>query len=202
MTGPRSTIVRPHRTRARPLLPFLAAIMLSSLACSEQPGITESSEPGRRERSTRLHPYVQNKSRPLSRGEAFAQVPIPARLVSLGASRSSGRVLLIASTRMELRPLRLANSIAGAGFLVNVRPAPEYTWDGTNPPLDGYDLVLHLNGNYLLEGQVLSATAQGALSGLRARRWWLSSVRSGIATRQTDQQAVMHDLVLAGFPAR
>ena len=37
MTGPRSLIVHPHRTRARRLLPFLAAIILGHTACTEQP---------------------------------------------------------------------------------------------------------------------------------------------------------------------
>jgi hypothetical protein len=40
----------------------------------------------------------------------------------------------------------LASNLANAGFQVTVRPAPENTWDGTNPALTGYALVIHLNG--------------------------------------------------------
>ena len=40
----------------------------------------------------------------------------------------------------------LATSIVNAGFHVGVKRAPEYNWFGTNPSLDGYDVVIHLNG--------------------------------------------------------
>jgi hypothetical protein len=46
MTGPRSLTVHPHRTRARRLLPFLTAIILGPMACTEQP--TEPSAPAAR----------------------------------------------------------------------------------------------------------------------------------------------------------
>jgi hypothetical protein len=40
----------------------------------------------------------------------------------------------------------LCASLANAGFQVTLRPAPENTWDGTNPALTGYALVVHLDG--------------------------------------------------------
>ena len=40
----------------------------------------------------------------------------------------------------------LAASVAATGFQVTTRPAPEYTWDGTNPALTDFAAVIHLNG--------------------------------------------------------
>ena len=195
MTGPRSSPVHPHRTRARPLMPFLAAIMLGSLACSESP-ITEPSDMGVAP-STRLHPYLRTTG---GADMASARFYRSSALVSLGtaSTTSGGRVLLIADED-GASTTALANSVANAGFLVTMRPAPEYTWDGTNPALDEYDVVIHLNGNTFSEGQTLSATAQSTLvdfvrgGGAYVGAQWNSYEATG-------EQAVMQDLVLAGFP--
>jgi hypothetical protein len=40
----------------------------------------------------------------------------------------------------------LADTLTAAGFQVTVRPAPEYSWDGTNPSLTGFGAVVHLDG--------------------------------------------------------
>ena len=197
MTGPRSATVQPHCTRARPLLPFLAAIMLSSLACSEQPAITESS-PAEVTVSPRLHPYRMNKTG--AADMSSARLYRSSALVSLGTANatSGGRVLLLADED-GASTTALANSIAGAGYLVTLRPAPEYTWDGTNPSLDNYDLVVHLNGNTFSEGQVLSAAVQSTLVDfVRAGGGYIGSQWNSYEA--TGEQAVMQDLVLAGFP--
>jgi hypothetical protein len=122
-------------------------------------------------------------------------------LVSLGTATTSGsgaKVLLLAD---EDGPstTALANSIAEAGFLVTLRPAPEYTWDGTNPSADGFDLIIHLNGNTIYDGQTLSPAAQTALvafvqggGGFVGAQW--NSLEA------LGQQAMMQDLVLTSFP--
>jgi len=56
----------------------------------------------------------------------------------------------------------LAASLADSGVQVTVRPGPEYTWDGTNPSLAGFDVVIHLNG--ATYDYVLSLEAQDALT--------------------------------------
>src|SRR5687767_6037641 len=117
MTGPRSATVRPHRTRARPLLPFLAAIMLSTLACSESP-ITEPSDTSVAPSSTRLHPYLRtNRSADLASARFYRS----SALVRLGTANitSGGSVLLIAD---EDGPstTALANSVASAGYVVTL----------------------------------------------------------------------------------
>jgi len=40
----------------------------------------------------------------------------------------------------------LFNALVDAGFDVGLRLSPEYSYDGTNPPLAGFDCVIHLNG--------------------------------------------------------
>ena len=40
----------------------------------------------------------------------------------------------------------LGAALEAAGFGVTTRPAPEFTWDGTNPTLDDFGVVIHLNG--------------------------------------------------------
>ena len=200
MTGPRCVPVHLHRTRARLLLPLLAAILLGQLACTEQSSITEPATTGISAGSTRLHPYLMSKPRS-SATTGFAQVSQSAARVSFATSSASGsgaRVLLLADED-GASTTDLANSVAAAGFLVSVRPAPEYTWDGTNPSLNEYDLVIHLNGNTFSSGQQLSAEAQTALVDfVRAGGGYVGSQWNSYEA--TDQQAVMQDLVLAGFP--
>jgi hypothetical protein len=193
MTGPRSTTVQPHRTRARPLLPFLAAI---AVACSEHPTMPQL--PGTdAPASVRLHPYPPKVTAGAS-GTSFLRVGQSAQLVSLGTETgSSSRVLLLSDFDFDATT-GLANSIANAGFLVTVRPAPENTWDGTNPSLDGFDLVIHLNGNTVGEAYVLSPAAQDTL---------VNFVRTGggfIGAQWSGYEAIigqgrMQDLVLMGY---
>jgi len=129
---------------------------------------------------------------------SFLRVAQSAQLVSLGlATGSSSRVLLLSDADGN-STTTLANSIAGAGFLVTVRPAPEYTWDGTNPSLDGFNLVIHLNGNTVGDGMTLSAGTQSALVDfVRAGGGFIGSQWSGYEA--SIGQGVMQDLVLTGF---
>jgi hypothetical protein len=168
--------------------------MLSSLACSEQPAIMEPSNTGTTT-SPRLHPY--RVSKPGSASTASAQLYRSSALVSFGAANSGARVLLLADED-GASTTALANRIAGAGYLVTLRPAPEYTWDATNPSLDGFDLVIHLNGNTFGDNQTLSATAQTALVDfVRAGGGFVGAQWSGYEASTT--QGIMQDLVLAGF---
>jgi hypothetical protein len=58
----------------------------------------------------------------------------------------------------------LVNSLVAAGFQVTARPAPEYTWNGTNPSLTDYKVVVHLNGATYNPGEALPPGAQVQLS--------------------------------------
>ena len=194
MTGPRSATVQPPRTRARPLLPFLAAI---SVACSEHPTMPQM--PGTdAPASVRLHPYLPPVMGTSGSGTSFFRVGQSAQLVSLGTSTASSSRILLLSDADGASTTALANTIANAGFLVTVRQAPEYTWDATNPSLDGFDLVIHLNGNTVGEGLTLSSGAQTALvEFVRAGGGFIGAQWSGYEA--TVGQDVMQDLVLMGF---
>ena len=61
MTGPRSATVQPHRTRARRLLPFLTAIILSPMACTEQSTEPQLPGAGQTPALTRMHPSLASK---------------------------------------------------------------------------------------------------------------------------------------------
>ena len=151
MTGPRTTTVHPHCRRGRRLLPLLLVTTLAPLACtSEQPTepIASSQQPvvaatGAHPRpllnGARLVDLMASSNRTAKSGVAF----------SLGAASGvsgTGASLLILADADLGSTNALADTLTDAGFQVTVRPAPEYTWDGTNPALAGFDAVIHLNG--------------------------------------------------------
>ena len=77
------------------------------------------------------------------------------------ASRASlavgGKSLLLLADADTLGTDSLEETLAAAGYTVT-RVTPEYTWNATNPPLDGFDCVVHLNGATLTR----SAPGRGA----------------------------------------
>jgi hypothetical protein len=74
----------------------------------------------------------------------------------------TGPKILLLSDADGAATTALGNSLANAGFQVTVRPAPEFSWDGTNPALTGYALVIHLNG--YTWATALRASGQTALN--------------------------------------
>jgi hypothetical protein len=197
MTGPRSATVQPHRTRARRLLPFLAGIFLSLSACTDST-MPNSSEPAVAPASVRLHPYLPPKLSQNASGTSFLRVGQSTQLLSLGTATGSASRVLLLSDANGASTTALANSIADAGFLVTVRPEFEYTWDGTDPSLDGFDLVIHLNGNTVGPEYLLSTAAQEALVNfVRAGGGFIGSQWSGYEASLG--QDAMQDLVLMGF---
>lgn len=164
MTGQRSAPVHPHRTRARPLLPFLAAIVLGPLACTEQPTAPQNPAAAPTAAATRSHPYLASKSGQTAPAAASMQMSLSKVSLSVATSNLevvTGPKVLILSDVDGPATTALANSIVSAGFHVGLLQAPEYNWFGTNPSLAGYDAVIHLNGfTYNLP---LPAGAQSAL---------------------------------------
>jgi hypothetical protein len=81
---------------------------------------------------------------------AASQSSAPKPLVSFSVAQAVAgegpSVLILADTNV-VSTTALANSLADAGLQVTVRTDPEYTWDGTNPSLNGFDIVVHLNGS-------------------------------------------------------
>jgi hypothetical protein len=125
--------------------------VLGPLACTgEQPTEPLSSTQGPVVASTGSHP------RPLINGSLRASALLSStQKVKPGASFSSGVAATESSTGPGLLILAdadvattnaLADTLTAAGFQVTIRPGPEYTWDGTNPALAGFAVVVHLNG--------------------------------------------------------
>ena len=199
MTGPRSPQVHPHRTRARPLLPFLAAIILSPMACTEQP--TAPQMPGAPNAAvTRSHPYLPNRSSQTGAVQASSVRAVMSSAPVSGAMAATtavtGPKVLIVSDLNGPTTTALANSIADAGFHVGVTQAPEYNWFGTNPAPADYDVVIHLNGaTYNLP---LSSSAQSALTSfVSSGGGFVGSQWNGFEESQ-GQQTGMSDLILLG----
>jgi hypothetical protein len=95
--------------------------------------------------------------------------------LSTAASVTGPSVLVLADTDV-VATSALANSLSDAGLQVTLRPGPEWSWDGTNPSLDGFDVVVHLNG--ATYDMPLSSSAQTTLTnfvqnggGLVTARW-------------------------------
>ncbi|HEX2251032.1 MAG TPA: PxKF domain-containing protein [Gemmatimonadales bacterium] len=95
--------------------------------------------------------------------------------LSTAASVTGPSVLILADTDV-VATSALATSLSDAGLQVTLRPAPEWSWDGTNPSLDGFDVVVHLNG--ATYDVPLPSSAQTALTnfvqnggGFVASRW-------------------------------
>ncbi len=73
-----------------------------------------------------------------------------------GSSGTGKNVLLLWDTD-NANTQSLKTAIEAAGFTVTLPAVPEYDWDGTNPSLDGFDAVIHLNGTTHSFGLPLSA---------------------------------------------
>jgi hypothetical protein len=148
--------------------------------------------------SVRLHPYLAPVTTTTGSGTSFFRVGQSAQLVSLGTEGGSSSRVLVLSDADGNSTTALANSIAAAGFLVTVRPAPENTWNGTDPSLDGFDLVIHLNGNTVGTEYLLNPDAQAALVNfVRSGGGFIGSQWSGYETMIG--QGAMQDLALMGI---
>ena len=200
MTGPRVPTVHPHRTRARRLLPFLAAITLGQLACSEQATAPQVPGTGPEAAVARLHPYITSKSSQVASGTGSSvRAMMSSASVSSATANATAAVgpkVLILSDVNGPTTDALANSIVDAGFHVGVRAAPEYNWFGTNPVATDFDVVIHLNGaTFQLP---LAPNAQTALSNFVFNGGgFIGSQWNGVEETQGSQTG-MSDLVLLG----
>ncbi len=199
MTGPRIPTVHPHRRRARHLLPFLLAIIVGPLACTDdQPTAPASAGSGPSAVSTRPHPYLASKAGQSGPAGASAmRVALSRAPVSMAAAvlpPGTGPKVLILADVDGPSTTALANSIVNAGFHVGVKRAPEYNWFGTNPSLDGYDVVIHLNGfTYNIP---LAQSAQSALKTFVSNGGGFVGSQWNGYEEAANQQTGMSELVL------
>jgi hypothetical protein len=161
MTGPCSSTVHPLPRRPWLLLPLLATVAFFAQACSDQPTEPGSSTFSNPAAAKVSHPVRKPAASRMAAGQATAPKPMLSFAVAQSSSGNGPSVLIVADTDV-VSTNALAASLADSGVQVTVRPAPEYTWDGTNPSLTGFDVVLHLNGaTYDLP---LESSAQTALT--------------------------------------
>src|SRR5262249_31698427 len=95
-------------------------------------------------------------------------------------------------------PSALAAALVGVGNSVTLRPPPEFTWDGSNPALAGFNCVVHLNGaTYYaplpVSAQTLLETFVSGGGGFVGSQW------NGYE-RAVGQQTSMNNLALQLWP--
>lgn len=190
MTGPLFFTLHPQRRRARLLLPFTAAILLGQLACSSdqltEPSASIKAQPVVATSGSHPRAKLAPTSMRAASNKALMSVKPSASFGVGQAFSSEGPSVLILADTDAVATSALAASLADSGVQVTVRPAPEYTWDGTNPSLSGFDVVIHLNG--ATYDSPLSSDAQSALTsyvanggGFVASQWNGYEVQSGLS---------------------
>lgn len=117
------------------------------------------------------------------------------------ASRASlaagGKPLLLLADADTAGTDALEEILAATGYDVT-RVTPEYTWNATNPPLDGFDCVVHLNG--ATWHRSLPVEAQTALVDfVRIGGGYIGSQWNGLEAA-AGWQVDMEDLVLQLYP--
>jgi hypothetical protein len=199
MTGPRTTIVHPHRRRGRRLLPFLIVLTLAPIACTSDK-LTEPMSSGQQQvaAATGAHPRAVLNGRHVVDllASSHTSKPSASLRVSAFGTVTGASVLILADADVGATTA-LADTLTDAGFQVTVRPAPEYTWDGTNPALDGFDAVIHLNGAGY-DGTINDAGQQALSDFVAAGGGYIGAEWNGV-----EYTPMMSDLVLqtAGGPS-
>jgi hypothetical protein len=144
MTGPRTPTVHPLARRPWLLLPFLASVAFLLPGCSDQ--LTEPITTTKPVGAVVSHPVRKPAGSRMAASQSSAPKPLVSFSVAQAVAGEGPSVLILADTNV-VSTTALANSLADAGLQVTVRTDPEYTWDGTNPSLNGFDIVVHLNGS-------------------------------------------------------
>jgi len=192
MTGPFCSTMHPLARRPWLLLPFLGSVLFLALGCSDQTTepastIQGSAQVVRIPRAGATQRYSSTAAPYRVSASVATRAGVSASVVTNGPS-----VLVLADTDV-VATTALATSLANGGAQVTVRPAPEYTWDGTNPSLTGFDVVVHLNGATF--DYQLSPEAQTALTDFVANGGgFVGSKWDGYET-----QPQMSELVLMGY---
>lgn len=145
MIGPRVLSVHPNHRRGRRLLPFLIALAYGPLACSnDQPTENELRAPATS--TARLHPYLDVSDTALAPSFQMVGPKMSLTLAVAAMGPANGPKILVLADADGPSTTALTTSLSKAGYQVTSRPAPENTWDGSNPALTGFDAVIHLDG--------------------------------------------------------
>lgn len=116
---------------------------------------------------------------------------------SRAADAAGGKPLLLLADVDGPGTASLEQTLTAAGYDVT-RVTPEFTWDGTNPSVDGFECVVHLNGR--TSALPLPVDAQRALVAfVREGGGYIGSQWNGFE-RVSGHQVDMNDLVLQLWP--
>lgn len=195
MTGPRSPLVHPQHRRGRHVLPLMIAVFCGPLACSNDQA-TGPSPSGSGIAATVSHPVPKAGGSRMYASSGAPYRVFPSTSTSAGAPAAlmvEGPSVLVLADTDVVSTNALTTSLANGGAQVTVRPGPEYTWDGTNPSLDGFDVVVHLNGSSYEAG--LTVQGQNALASFVSN----GGGYVGAKWNGFEDQPQMNDLVLQGF---
>lgn len=131
-------------------------------------------------------------------GRSNAVLPVLGGTTDVGQIvLNRGGVLLLVDAD-TLGTTALVTALSSAGNEVTRRAAPEYTWDGTNPPLTDFGVVVHLNGATF--NQPLPLSAQTALvEFVRDGGGFIGGQWNGFE-RARGRQVAMSDLILQLHP--
>jgi MBG domain-containing protein/thrombospondin type 3 repeat protein len=207
MTG-LSISLHPCLRRPWLLLPLLATVLFLPMACTgDQP--TESALPSNGPSVTPSvsHPSELNQDDVVAAAiksgylQPTAAGPrMSASIMSVGSALAgTGPKVLLLSDADGAATTALGTSLSSAGFQVTMRPAPEFTWDGTNPALTGYALVIHLNG--FTWNTALRPGGQTALTSFVQNGGGLIAAQWNGYEQTFGTQKGMPDLVLQGTGA-
>jgi hypothetical protein len=116
------------------------------LACSNDRPTENTLSQSAASISGQHHPYLKVDSSASAAGAAAPAGELSPSLAVAASVMAIGPKVLILNDAEGPSTAALANSIAAAGFQVTARPAPENTWNGSNPALTGFAAVVHLNG--------------------------------------------------------
>lgn len=195
MTGPRTFAVHPHRRRGRHLL-YCLAILLTPLACTDQPTELQAPQAAPSAQAARLHPYIGGNAA-LLRSSASQPANVALSLSSVSMAPGTGPKVLVLADMDGPGTDTLARSLNEAGFQVTLRPAPEYEWNGTDPALTGFAAVVHLNGATFF--QALTPAGQDALMSFVGTGGGFVAAQWNGYEAAVGQQSRMPELVLQGY---
>lgn len=190
MTGPRTSTVHPLPRRPWLLLPFLASVAFLTVGCTDQ--LTEPLTSSKPAAAVVSHPVRKPAGSLMAISRSTAPKPLVSFSVAQVVSGTGPRVLVLADTDV-VSTTALATSLSNAGVQVTLRPGPEYSWDGTNPSLDEFDAVIHLNGSTY--DVALTDAGQNALSSFVSN----GGGYVGAKWNGWESQPQMDDLALQGF---
>ena len=133
-----------------------------------------------------------------ARGVSAATIPVPSGTSDVGTITLRRANVLLLVDQDTAGTTALENALIAAGIPVTRRAAPEYTFNGTNPSLDGFSVVVHLNGATYTQG--MTAPGQTALANFVNNGGGFIGAQWNGYERVQGSQPGLNELVLQTWP--